>query len=101
MYKGYRISVHKVNILLLLSIFELCRDLAAVVQRAERDFGVNMYAVGVGGTYNLTELQIITHNHSERIFTLDRFDDLHKIVDSLETVVFEGNKLSLNLSNFF
>ena len=67
------------------------------MQRAEHYFGVNMYAIGVGN-YNLQELQIVTHNYSQRIFELKGFDELDNIVTKLGRTVFKGNELLLRLS---
>ena len=51
-----------------------------------------MYAVGVG-TYNETELNLIAHNRSARVFKLESFDDLAKVVGSLERDVHESELL--------
>ena len=67
------------------------------MQRAEHDFGVNMYAIGVGN-YNLQELQIVTHNYSHRIFELKEFDELDDIVTRLGRTVFRGNELLFRFS---
>ena len=71
----------------------LIRYLPEVVEKAENEFGVNMYAVGVGN-YNETELRIITHNHTKRIFKLESFDDLTQVIASLENDVHDS-ELSL------
>jgi len=52
-----------------------------------------MYAVGVGD-YNETELHLITHNHSSRVFKLESFDELIQIVGSLEKDVQESKFLT-------
>ena len=59
------------------------RYLPEVVEKAENEFGVNMYAVGIGN-YDETELLIITHNRSQRVFRLESFEDLEQTVTSIE-----------------
>ena len=48
-----------------------------------------MYAVGIGD-YNETELLIITRNDTDRVFTLQNFDELSDIIANLEESVFES-----------
>ncbi|XP_078492225.1 uncharacterized protein LOC100175399 [Ciona intestinalis] len=54
-----------------------------VIQHAEKDRGVIIYAVGVGD-FDSSELQLITHHHENRVFELENFEDLDSIVKSLQ-----------------
>ena len=74
---------------MLYCIYFTLRYLSEVVEKAENEFEVNMYAAGIGN-YDETELLIITHNRSQRIFQLDSFEDLEQTVISLEERVREG-----------